>query len=93
MTTVPEAAVELMSFTCMRCNGNWSQEFAVMRHTDSSGDVTEFYTWHGVPCAPRDVTCPHCGGLRVRRDPFSREYYARPSGATSISLVEVEPVQ
>ncbi len=70
---IVENVNESYLFQCARCTARWTESYAVSQVTDE-GLIRSFYRHlGGAPCeapfAAGNVTCPNCGGTKVRKDP------------------------
>jgi hypothetical protein len=59
---------ESYSFSCDRCGATWSDIFDVRSAIDYDGNEWRVFLSNGVasPCPERGMSCPTCGGFRVR---------------------------
>jgi hypothetical protein len=60
---------------CRRCERAWTATYEVIAYHDLDGD-RELYKLHGAPAAPpwSGVSCPYCGGQRVKVLPRRNAY-------------------
>jgi hypothetical protein len=67
VSTTSERVARDYRLTCRRCGREWTAAYQVIAYHDLDGDHEAFFL-HGASAAPpwSGISCPLCGGLRVR---------------------------